>query len=238
MTQAQFDLVMFDLDGTLVETAPEIADAVNDLLRDQNLPEVSEHLIRAWIGHGTRELMLHAYAHATGLEEETVRRTGTLDILMPRFAEFYAVRTGQRSRLYPDVLSTLKALRAAQVRIALVTNKEQRFATTVLMVHGIRHYFDMVVAGDTLEAKKPDPLPVRYCLDAFKLRADRALFVGDSEIDVATARAAGVAVWAVPYGYNHGKSIALAEPDRIIPTVTAVAEAMQAVQATDLHPAE
>ncbi|MDY0330676.1 MAG: phosphoglycolate phosphatase [Thiomonas sp.] len=238
MTQAlsiPFDLVMFDLDGTLVETAPEIADAVNDLLRDQQLPEVSEHLIRAWIGQGTRALMLHAYAHATGLEEETVRRTGTLDILMPRFAAFYAERTGKRSRLYPDVLSTLKALRAAQVRIALVTNKEQRFTTTVLMVHGIRHFFDMVVAGDTLEAKKPDPLPVRYCLDAFKLQPDRALFVGDSETDVATARAAGVPIWAVPYGYNHGKSIALASPDRIIPTVAAVVEA---VPTQSLHPVD
>lgn len=234
MTQAMFDLVMFDLDGTLVETAPEIADAVNDLLRDQDQPEVSEHLIRAWIGHGTRELLLRAYAHATGLEEDTVRRAGTLDILMPRFAEFYAARTGQRSRLYPGVLDTLKVLRASQVRIALVTNKEQRFATTVLMTHGIRHYFDMVVAGDTLEAKKPDPLPVRYCLDAFKVRASRSLFVGDSEIDVATARAAGVSIWAVPYGYNHGKPIALASPDRVIPTVEAVAEAVQAVV---LHPA-
>lgn len=223
-----FDLVMFDLDGTLVETAPEITDAVNDLLRDQQLPEVPEHLIRTWIGHGTRELMLHAYAHATGLEEETVRRTGTLDILMPRFAEFYSVRTGQRSRLYPDVLDTLKALRAAQVRIAVVTNKEQRFTTTVLMVHGIRHYFDMVVAGDTLAAKKPDPLPVQYCLDALKVSPSRALFVGDSEIDVATARAAGVPVWAVPYGYNHGKPIALAAPDRIVPTIAAVAEAAHA----------
>ncbi|OIQ67232.1 phosphoglycolate phosphatase [mine drainage metagenome] len=138
------------------------------------------------------------------------------------------MRTGQRSRLYPDVLDTLKALRAAQVRIAVVTNKEQRFTTTVLMVHGIRHYFDMVVAGDTLAAKKPDPLPVQYCLDALKVPASRALFVGDSEIDVATARAAGVPVWAVPYGYNHGKPIALAAPDRIVPTIAAVAEAMHA----------
>jgi len=227
MPSAAFDLVMFDLDGTLVETAPEIADAVNDLLRDQQLPEVPEHLIRAWIGHGTRELLLHAYTHATGLEEDTARRTGTLDILMPRFSAFYAARSGQRSRLYPDVLDTLRALRAAQVRSAVVTNKEQRFASQVLMAHGIRHYFDMVIAGDTLEAKKPDPLPVRYCLDAFKVRTDRALFVGDSEIDVATARAAGVPIWAVPYGYNHGKPIALAAPDRVIPTVAAVAQALQ-----------
>lgn len=221
-----FSLVMFDLDGTLAETAPEITDAVNDLLRDQQLPEVPEDLIRVWIGHGTRELLLHAYAHATGLEEDTVRRTGTLDILMTRFTAFYAERTGQRSRLYPDVLETLKRLRAAGVRTAVVTNKESQFANTVLMVHGIRHYFDMVVAGDTLEAKKPDPLPVRYCLDAARVPAKRALFVGDSEIDVATARAAGVAVWAVPYGYNHGKPIALANPDRVIPTIAAVADGL------------
>lgn len=219
-----FDLVMFDLDGTLVETAPEIADAVNDLLRDQQLPEVPEDLIRQWIGHGTRELLLHTYVHVTGLGEDTVRRTGTLDILLPRFAAFYAERSGKRSRLYPDVLATLKRLRAAGVRTAVVTNKESRFANTVLMVHGIRHYFDMVVAGDTLEAKKPDPLPVRYCLDAAHVRPERALFIGDSSIDVATARAAGVAIWAVPYGYNRGQPIVLCDPDRVIPSVAAVTQ--------------
>jgi phosphoglycolate phosphatase len=220
-----FDLVMFDLDGTLVQTAPEIADAVNDLLRAHSLPEVAEDLIATWIGHGTRELMTQAYAHAAQISVDTVRRTGTMDRLMPRFTEFYEQRCGTRSRLYPQVLDTLRALRQAEVRMAVVTNKEQRFTSTVLMAHQIRPFFDMVIAGDTLASKKPDPLPVRYCLDALKVPAARALFVGDSQIDVDTARAAGVQVWAVPYGYNLGNPIAQAAPDRVIPTIAAVAQA-------------
>uniref|UniRef100_E6PJJ9 phosphoglycolate phosphatase n=1 Tax=mine drainage metagenome TaxID=410659 RepID=E6PJJ9_9ZZZZ len=223
-----FDLVMFDLDGTLVQTAPEIADAVNDLLREQGLPEVGEDLIATWIGHGTRELMTQAYAHAAQIGIGTLRRTGTMDRLMPRFTEFYEQRCGTRSRLYPQVLETLRALRQAEVRMAVVTNKEQRFTTTVLMVHQIRPFFDMVIAGDTLAAKKPDPLPVRYCLDALKVPAARVLFVGDSQIDVDTAHAAGVPIWAVPYGYNLGHPIAQANPDRIIPTIAVVAEAIAA----------
>ncbi len=223
-----FDLVMFDLDGTLVQTAPEIADAVNDLLREQGLPEVGEDLISTWIGHGTRELMTQAYAFSAQIAVDTVRRAGTMDKLMPRFTVFYEQRCGTRSRLYPCVLESLRALRQAQVRMAVVTNKEQRFTTTVLMAHQLRHFFDMVIAGDTLAAKKPDPLPVRYCLDALKVPAARALFVGDSQIDVDTARAAGVPIWAVPYGYNLGHPIAQARPDRIIPTIAAVAEAVAA----------
>lgn len=225
---AMIDLVMFDLDGTLVETAPEIADAVNDLLADQGLPTVGEALIATWIGHGTCELMTQAYAHAAQIDIGIVRRTGTLDRLMPRFTQFYEQRCGTRSRLYPQVLETLRRLRAQQVRMAVVTNKEQRFTATVLMAHQIRHFFDMVIAGDTLEAKKPDPLPVRYCLDAMKVAPERALFVGDSQIDVATARAAGVAVWALPYGYNMGQPIAEAGPDRVVATIAAVADAVDA----------
>lgn len=221
-----FDLVMFDLDGTLVETAPEIADAVNDLLREIKLPQVGEDLIATWIGHGTRELMTQAYAFSAQISADTVRRTGTMDKLMPRFAEFYEQRCGTRSRLYPHVIESLRALRQAHVRMAVVTNKEQRFTATVLMAHQIRHFFDMVIAGDTLEAKKPDPLPVRYCLDAMHVSATRALFVGDSQIDVETARAAGVPIWAVPYGYNLGHPIDQAKPDRIIPSIAAVAEAV------------
>ncbi len=221
-----FDLVMFDLDGTLVQTAPEIADAVNDLLRAHSLPEVAEDLIATWIGHGTRELLTQAYAHAAQISVDTVRRTGTMDRLMPSFTEFYEQRCGTRSRLYPQVLDTLRALRQAEVRMAVVTNKEQRFTSTVLMAHQIRPFFDMVIAGDTLASKKPDPLPVRYCLDALKVPAGRALFVGDSQIDVDTARAAGVQVWAVPYGYNLGNPIAQAAPDRVIPTIAAVAQAV------------
>jgi phosphoglycolate phosphatase len=222
-----FDLVMFDLDGTLVETAPEITDAVNDLLREKGLPGVGESLVANWIGHGTRELMTQAYAHAAQIHVDAVRRAGTMDEMMPRFSHFYMQRCGTRSRLYPQVLETLRLLRQARVRMAVVTNKEQRYTAAVLMAHQIRHFFDLVISGDTLPAKKPDALPVRHCLDALKVERTRALFIGDSQIDVDTARAAGVPIWAVPYGYNLGNPIAQAKPDRIIATIRAVVEAVE-----------
>lgn len=222
-----FDLIMFDLDGTLVETAPEIADAVNDLLREIGLPTVGDDLVKDWIGHGTRELMTHAYAHAAQIDILTVRRAGTMDKLMPRFAPYYERRCGTRSRLYPDVLEALRTLRERQVRLAVVTNKEGRYTMPILMAQNIRHFFDLVVSGDSLSAKKPDPLPVQHCLDSFHVEADRALFVGDSQIDVQAARAAGVRVWAVPYGYNMGQAVADSHPDRIIPTMAALGDAVR-----------
>ena len=222
-----FDLVMFDLDGTLVETAPEIADAVNDLLREIGLPTVGDDLVKDWIGHGTRELMTHAYAHAAQIDIQTVRRAGTMDKLMPRFAPYYERRCGTRSRLYPDVLEALRSLREHQVRLAVVTNKEGRYTMPILMAQNIRHFFDLVVSGDTLSAKKPDPLPVQHCLDTFHVEPERALFVGDSQIDVQAARAAGVRVWAVPYGYNMGQAVADSHPDRLIPTMAALGDAVR-----------
>ena len=212
------DCILFDLDGTLVESAPEIADAVNDLLVAQGLAAVSEQLVADWIGHGTGELMAQAWAHATGVARAPLP-ADALQRLMPFFAEFYARRCGTRSRLYPTVRETLLALRARGVRSAVVTNKEQRYTAQLLLAHQIRHYFDLVVSGDSLAEKKPDPLPVRYCLDALQVAPSRALFVGDSEIDVATARAAGLRVWAVPYGYNMGRPIVEAGPDRVIATL-------------------
>ena len=225
------ELVLFDLDGTLVETAPEITDAVNDLLAEHGLPAVAEQLVASWIGHGTGELLAQAWAHASGIDVGQLRRDGTLERLTPRFAEFYAARCGTRSRLYPAVLETLQGLRARGVRCAVVTNKEQRYTAQLLMVQQIRHFFDLVVCGDTLAAKKPDPMPVRYGLDALQVAPSHALFVGDSSIDVATARAAGVRVWAVPYGYNMGRPIAEACPDRIIPTLAALLDADDGRQA-------
>ncbi len=222
-----FDLVMFDLDGTLVETAPEITDAVNDLLGELGLPAVDEELVKSWIGHGTRELLAHAYAHAARLDVDGVRRAATADKLMPRLAPHYERRCGTRSRLYPDVLQALQDLRARQVRLALVTNKEGRFTTPVLLAQNIRHFFDLVVAGDSLPAKKPDPLPVQHCLDTFGVRRERALFVGDSQLDVQAARAAAVTVWAVPYGYNMGRPVADSHPDRIIATMAALSDAVR-----------
>ena len=212
----RFDLVMFDLDGTLIDTAPEICDAVNDTLRAFDLPEVTQNQVNDWIGHGTFELLIQAVAHSGMTDAATVRASDSLPLIATGFDQHYQLRCGTRSQLYPQVLATLTALRRQGVKLALVTNKEGRFTQTVLNAHQLTPLFDRVVSGDTLPTKKPDPAGIESCLRQFDVPRQRALFVGDSSIDVATARNAGVTVWALPYGYNMGQPIAACAPDRVI----------------------
>jgi len=217
-----FDLIMFDLDGTLIETAPEIADAVNDTLRRFDLPEVTQQQVNDWIGHGTRELLIQALAHAGRTEVAVVRASDSLALIATEFDRHYQNRCGTRSQLYPQVREVLAALRERGVKLAVVTNKEGRYTTTVLDAHQLMPLFDRVVSGDTLPTKKPDPTGIHSCLAAFDVPRQRALFVGDSSIDVATARNAGVTVWAMTYGYNMGQPIEACAPNRVIQDFSAL----------------
>jgi phosphoglycolate phosphatase len=206
----------FDLDGTLVETAPEIADAVNDTLRYFDWPEVSQTQVNDWIGHGTKELLIQALASLTETTVEAVRQGPDLNQALPIFDRYYKARCGTRSHLYPQVREVLAALRARGCKLAVVTNKEGRYTDTVLRTHDLHAAFDVVISGDTFPVKKPDPTSVVDCLARWQLKASDALFVGDSSIDAATARNAGVPVWLLSYGYNMGESVHTCSPDRVI----------------------
>lgn len=218
----RFDLVMFDLDGTLIETAPEIMDAVNDTLRAVGRTEVTQQQVDNWIGHGTRELLIQALAFCDGCTGQSVREHAEFESIASQFVTHYGRRCGTRSRLYPQVRETLEALRARGVKLAVVTNKEGRYTDTVLAAHQLAPLLDKVVSGDTLPTKKPNPEGIGICLAQFGVPRERAIFVGDSSIDVATARAAGVAVWALPYGYNMGQAIESCGPDRVIANCSAL----------------
>jgi phosphoglycolate phosphatase len=126
------------------------------------------------------------------------------------------------------VRETLQALRTAGVKLVVMTNKEGRYTQTVLDAHDLAPMFDRVISGDTLPVKKPNPAGITDCLKQFGLSSDRALFVGDSSIDVATARNAGIAVWALPYGYNMGEPIEACNPDRVIPDFSALTTSLPA----------
>ena len=212
----------FDLDGTLVETAPEIADAVNDSLRYFDWPEVTQQQVNDWIGHGTKELLIQALASVTQTPVEQVRTGADLKQALPIFDRYYQARCGTRSHLYPQVREVLAALRARGCKLAVVTNKEGRYTDTVLRVHGLLEAFDVVVSGDTFPVKKPNPHGVVDCLARWGLKASQALFVGDSSIDAATARNAGMAVWLLPYGYNMGEPVQASSPDRVIDDFSAL----------------
>ncbi len=216
MSVRAFDLILFDLDGTLVETAPEIMDAVNDTLGRFNLPLVSQQQVNDWIGHGTLSLLVQAVADRSGKPVEEVRTSDLLRQMVPIYDGFYKLRCGTRSHLYPYVREVLNTLRAQGVKLAVVTNKEGRYTKVVMDVHELGPLFDAVVSGDTLPTKKPNPAGVTHCLAQFGVAAERTLFVGDSSIDAATARSAGVPVWLLPYGYNMGQPIEACAPDRVI----------------------
>ena len=215
-----FDLIMFDLDGTLVETAPEIMDATNDTLRHFGLPEVTQQQVNDWIGHGTRSLLIQALAYVKNSTVEAITASDGLTANLQAFDKFYQARCGTRSHLYPQVRETMLALRNQGVKLAVVTNKEGRYTDTVLNAHQLMPLLDKVVSGDTLSVKKPNPAGIESCLAQFGVTKERALFVGDSSIDVATARNAEIAVWALPYGYNMGQPIESCAPDRVIPDIS------------------
>lgn len=212
----QIGLVMFDLDGTLVDTAGEIQDAVNDTLQQCALPRVTQEQVERWIGHGTRSLLAEAVACSTASTAAAVQASDSFDELAAEFAAHYQRRCGTRSRLYPHVRHVLGELRQRGLRLAVVTNKEAAFTRTVLTQHELLPLLDEVVSGDTAPAKKPAPAGLLACMAKFHVPAPCALFVGDSSIDVAAARNAGVAIWAVPYGYNMGRPIADERPDRLL----------------------
>jgi phosphoglycolate phosphatase len=217
-----YDLMLFDLDGTLIETAPEIADAVNDTLQQYDLPLVTQQQVNDWIGHGTRSLLIQALALTGHLTPEKVEQSASFKSIEATFGRHYQQRCGTRSHLYPHVRETLQALRAAGVKLAVITNKEGRYTQTVLDAHQLAPMFDHVISGDTLPVKKPDPAGIEDCIRRFGVARERTLFVGDSSIDVATARNAGVSVWALHYGYNMGQPIEACQPDRVIPDFSAL----------------
>jgi phosphoglycolate phosphatase len=222
MSELPWKAVLFDLDGTLVETAPEIADAVNDTLAHLGHSPAPQRLVDGWIGHGTGELLIQALAWSRACTAAQVRLGADLAGIRDVFNQYYRSRCGTRSRLYPDVRETLAALRARGCRLGLVTNKEGRYTEIVLRAHKLLPMFDRVIAGDSLPTKKPDPAGVLFCLEQWGLRPEQALFVGDSSIDAATARKAGVAVWLLPYGYNMGQAIADCQADRVISSIAAL----------------
>jgi len=217
-----YDLILFDLDGTLIETAPEIADAVNDTLTRFELPSVTQQQVNDWIGHGTRELLIQALAYVGNTSADLVRHSDSFKLIEAEFGKFYQRRCGTRSHLYPHVRETLHALRAAGVKLVVMTNKEGRYTQTVLDAHQMAPLFDLVISGDTLPVKKPNPAGIEHCLERFGVARERTLFVGDSSIDVATARNGGLTVWALPYGYNMGEPIEACHPDRVIPDFSAL----------------
>ena len=205
-------LVMFDLDGTLVDSVPDLAAAVDDMLRQLGREPAGVDKVRCWVGNGA--LVLVRRALADSMEHDGIDPQEA-DAALELFMEAYANAAGHTVR-YPGVLECLDALQAAGVALALITNKPERFIPELLREQQLDGYFDWIIGGDTLPQKKPDPAALLHVMAQADATARNSLFVGDSRNDILAARAAGVPCVALTYGYNHGEDIALEQPELTI----------------------
>lgn len=211
-------LVMFDLDGTLIDSVPDLAAAVDVMLRQLGRDPAGDDQVRHWVGNGARVLVRRALAG--GMAHEHIDE-GATEQALAMFLEAYA-GDHSRSTVYPGVRALLDQLQADQVPLALVTNKPSRFVPELLADKQLDGYFRWLVGGDALPVQKPDPAALNWVMQQAAVSAAQALFVGDSRSDVLAARAAGVPVVAVSYGYNHGQSIATENPDLLVDSLDAL----------------
>lgn len=205
-------LVMFDLDGTLVDSVPDLATAVDRMLVELGREPAGVERVRQWVGNGARVLVRRALAG--GLDHSAVGEAES-DEALARFLDIYA-DCHELITLYPGVHELLEALSTAAVELAVVTNKPERFVAPLLEQVGLGGYFRWIIGGDTLPQQKPDPAALLQVMRLAGVTAEQSLFVGDSRSDVLAARAAGVPCVAVSYGYNHGRPIAEEEPQLVV----------------------
>jgi phosphoglycolate phosphatase len=205
-------LVVVDLDGTLVDSLPDIAFCIHRMLTELSLPTVGQERVGEWVGNGTEVLVRRALAgDMHGKADE-----GYYARALPIFTQLYAQHTSDRSRVYDGVPEGLEFLRASGVALACVTNKASAFTHKLLADLELDAYFTLVISGDTLARKKPDPLPLLHAARHFSVSPDKGLLIGDSANDVKAARAAGFGIVCVSYGYNHGNDIRASMPDAVI----------------------
>jgi len=205
-------LIMIDVDGTLVDSVPDLAYCVDELMVAMGREKWGEAKVRHWVGNGVPKLVERSL---TGELEGTVEKAD-FDKAYPIFLELYAQNTSGRSSLYDGVREGLDYLKAEGYTLGCVTNKAEQFTVPLLKDLGIFDDFGIVISGDTLEKKKPDPLPLLHAAKFFSIDPQDSMMLGDSISDVKASRAAGFEIICMSYGYNHGDDIRDANPDLVI----------------------
>jgi len=205
-------LVMFDLDGTLMDSVPDLAAAVDKMLMALGREPAGIARVRDWVGNGSRVLVRRALAG--GLEHEGVADE-LADEALALFMQAYTGGHGLTT-VYPGVRECLDWLREREVKLAIITNKPAQFIEPLLEEKGLGGYFDWLVGGDTLPQQKPDPAALFWVMDKAGVATGESLFVGDSRNDVRAAKAATVRCVALTYGYNHGEPIADEQPALVL----------------------
>jgi len=211
-------LILIDLDGTLVDSVPDLGYCVDEMMRRLGREPWGETRVRDWVGNGVERLTRRALiGQLDGEPSDEEFQQG-----YPIFLELYARHNGERSCLYPGIREGLEYLKGQGYKIGCVTNKAAEFTEPLLKALGVYDLFEIVISGDTLPKKKPDPMPLLYAAKHFGVDPSDCLMVGDSISDVKAARAAGFQIVCMSYGYNHGIDIREANPDAVIDSLVEI----------------
>lgn len=212
--------VMVDLDGTLLDTAEDLADAATAMLEELSRPTLELAEIKTYIGNGVSRLVKRCLTRDLQAEPEAALFERALAI----YQKHYGAHVSRKSRPFPGVVEGLQKLQHMGFKLACVTNKAEQFTLPLLRDTGLLSYFDLVLAGDSLPKKKPDPLPLLHAARHFGVQPSKLLLIGDSLNDTQAARAAGCPVFCVPYGYNRGRPVDELDLDAVVPSLLAASE--------------
>ncbi len=205
--------VILDLDGTLIDSVPDLDVALNGMLQDMGLPAIDEATVRMSVGRGTSHLVKSILS--IHLDEQDAARS--LDDALTLFYKHYRTVNGERSHMYPNVREGLERMAGKGLKIGCVTNKPSVFTEPLLAKNGIYPFFDLIYCADSFPKKKPDPFPMVMACRKFQLLPRQVVAIGDSENDAKAARAAGCSLFMVPYGYNYGIPVENQLPDAVVP---------------------
>ncbi|WP_319558101.1 phosphoglycolate phosphatase [Thiomicrorhabdus sp.] len=216
--------VLIDLDGTLIDSVPDLAYCVDEMMKQLGMPVRGEDAVRNWVGNGVQRLTERALINSVeGMPDQEL-----MDKAYPIFLELYKHNTSQRSRVYDGVVEGIEWMKEQGYRVACVTNKAEAFTIPLLKDKGLFDYFEVVVSGDTCAEKKPHPMPLLYAAEQLGVEPENALMIGDSKSDVKAARAAGFHIFCMTYGYNHGEDIRVYEPDVIMDSFVELKDYLEA----------
>lgn len=223
-------LVMFDLDGTLVDSVPDLAAAIDAMLLELGRSPAGVEAVRHWVGNGAAVLVQRALANRMDVGDQPLEQMDTDAQQLQQsahqlFLKHYRLLSGQFACLYPGVRECLAFFQQQGVAMAVVTNKPIEFVPHLLADLHIAEFIGMSLGGDSCVEQKPLPQPLLRVLSELSIDADQALMVGDSRNDIEAARAAGVASLAVTYGYNHGRPVRDESPDMICDSLLELVEA-------------
>jgi phosphoglycolate phosphatase len=216
-----FQAALLDLDGTLLDSVPDLATAANAMRVELGMGPLREDVIATFVGKGTPNLVRRAVGgslHAADPDPDLYERA------YASFRSHYHLVNGDKTVIFDGVLEGLRAMRDLGLKLAVVTNKPTEFTLPLLERVGLARFFEAVVCGDTCERKKPDPMPVLHACTLLGVRPPRAVTIGDSINDAHAGRAAGTRVLVVPYGYNEGTDVRTLEVDGIVPTLIDAAQ--------------